>query len=287
MPATFLPTREPFDGDAVLAFLAARAIAGVEEVRDGTYRRTLALPGGGAIVALTPARDGVAAELELEDPRDEPVALARARALFGLDADPRAVKAALGADPALGPLIAARPGLRVPGVVDGWEIAARAILGQQITVVAARRLAGRITAALGQPLRAPRGALTHRFPTAVAVAAAPDEVFAMPRSRARALREVAGAGLPLRAPSDAAALLDLWGVGPWTAGYVALRLGDPDVFLPGDVAVRRSLAELGLTVEDASRWRPLRSFAVVHLWANLTKDGAVAPGRAGTAPRVG
>jgi AraC family transcriptional regulator of adaptative response / DNA-3-methyladenine glycosylase II len=267
-------TREPFDGAALLAFLAARAIEGVEEVRDGTYRRTLALPHGGAILELTPRAGGVEAAFALDDPRDEPEAIARARALFGLDADPVAVSDVLGADRHLGPLVARRPGLRVPGAVDGWEIAARAVLGQQVSVAAARRLAGRITATLGQALATPDGALTHRFPAPAAVAAAPDEAFPMPRSRARALREVAAADPPLATPASAAQLLALWGIGPWTAGYVALRLGDPDVFLPGDVAVAKALRELGLTVEDASGWRPFRSFAVLHLWANLTKDGA-------------
>jgi AraC family transcriptional regulator of adaptative response / DNA-3-methyladenine glycosylase II len=283
-----LTTREPFDGAAVLAFLAARAIEGVEEVRDGTYRRTLALPHGGAILELTPRAGGVEASFLLDDARDEPEAIGRSRSLFGLDVDPRAVAGALGADRHLGPLVARRPGLRVPGAVDGWEIAARAVLGQQISVAAARRLASRITATLGERRAHRDGALTHHFPAPAAVAAAPDEAFPLPRARARALREVARADLPLDAPASAAQLLDLWGVGPWTAGYVALRLGDPDVFLPGDIAVQRSLRELGLTVEDAIRWRPLRSFAVLHLWADLTNDGApplATPG--GAAPRVG
>jgi len=282
-----LSTREPFDGAAVLAFLAARAIAGVEEVRGETYRRTLALPHAGAILALTPRAGGVEAAFALDDARDEDEAVARSRALFGLDVDPAAVAAVLGADPDLGPLVARRPGLRVPGVVDGWEIAARAVLGQQVSVAAARKLAGRITATLGAPLARADGALTHRFPSPAAVAAAPDEAFPMPRSRIRALREVASAGLLLDTPASAPGLLDLWGIGPWTAGYVALRLGDPDVFLSGDVAVVRSLRELGLTTEDASRWRPFRSFAVLHLWANLTKDGAPARPDGGDAPALG
>ncbi|HEY4097070.1 MAG TPA: AlkA N-terminal domain-containing protein [Baekduia sp.] len=275
----FLPTREPFDGAAVVAFLAARAIAGVEEVGDDqTYRRTLALPHGGAILTLTPEAGGVEATFALDDPRDEEAAVARTRALFGLDADPAAVAGVLGADEHLGPLVARRPGLRVPGVVDGWEIAARAVLGQQVSVAAARVLAGRITAAIGEPLARPDGGLTHRFPRPEAVLAAPDTTFPMPRSRARALRELAAAGLVLDGPHDAAALLDVWGIGPWTAGYVALRLGDPDVFLPGDVAVVRALRELGLTVDDAQRWRPMRSYVVIHLWANLAKSGAPAAG---------
>jgi AraC family transcriptional regulator of adaptative response / DNA-3-methyladenine glycosylase II len=271
-----LPTAQPFDGAAVLDFLAARAITGVEEVCNGTYRRTLALPGGPAILELTPVADGVTAEFTLDDPRDEPEAIRRARALFGLDADPRAVAAHFNADPYLGPLIRARPGLRVPGVVDGWEIAARAVLGQQITVAAARTLASRITAAVATPLDAADGALTHRFPTPAQVAAAPDEVFTMPRSRARTLRSLAAADPPLVVPQDAAALQTLWGIGPWTAGYVAMRLGDPDVFLDGDVAVQRALRELGSDRAAAPSWSPWRSYAVLHLWASLAGPAAAA-----------
>ena len=264
-----LPTAEPFDGDALLAFLAARAIPGVEEVVDGTYRRTLALPGGPAVVAATPRPDGVEAALTLAGPADEDAAVARLRHLFGLDQDPAAVRAALGGDAILGPLVAARPGLRVPGAPDGFEIAVRAILGQQISVAAARVLAGRITARLGERVAGGDAGLTHLFPAPAALAAAPDDAFPMPRSRIRTLRGLAAAGPRLEAPEDAAALTALWGVGPWTAGYVALRLGDPDVFLEGDVAVRSSLARLGASVEDAPRWVPFRSQAVLHLWANL------------------
>jgi AraC family transcriptional regulator of adaptative response / DNA-3-methyladenine glycosylase II len=271
-----LPTAQPFDGAALLDFLAARAITGVEEVRDGIYRRTLALPHGAAILALTPVVDGVNAELTLDDERDEPEAIRRARALFGLDADPRAVAAHFDADPHIGPLVAARPGLRVPGVVDGWEIAARAVLGQQITVAAARTLASRITAAVATPLTVPDGALTHHFPTPAQVAAAPDEIFTMPRSRARTLRGLAAADPPLAAPAYAAALQELWGIGPWTAGYVAMRLGDPDVFLDGDVAIQRALRELRADPAAAPSWSPWRSFAVLHLWASLAGTTAVA-----------
>ncbi len=271
-----LPTAQPFDGAAVLDFLAARAITGVEEVRDGTYRRTLALPGGPAIVELTPDARGVTVRLTLTDDADEGEAIRRTRALFGLDQDPRAVAEHFEADPHLGPLVRARPGLRVPGVVDGWEIAARAVLGQQITVAAARTLASRITAAVATPLAVPDGALTHLFPTPAQVAAAPDELFAMPRSRIRTLRGLAAADPPLAAPADAAALQELWGIGPWTAGYVAMRLGDPDVFLDGDVAVQKALRELGVDPADAPSWSPWRSFAVLHLWAGLAGPAAVA-----------
>jgi AraC family transcriptional regulator of adaptative response / DNA-3-methyladenine glycosylase II len=248
-----LPTDTPFDGAAVLAFLAARAIDGVESVRDGTYRRTLALPGGGgpATVAFTPRADGV----EVDDPR----AAAVGRALFGLDQDPAAVHAALGADPVLGPLVRARPGLRIPGTPSGFEAAVRAVVGQQVSVAAARRLLSRIVEHTSPGV----------FPTPAALAAAPDDAFTMPRTRARTLRELALADPPLATAGDAARLTDLYGIGPWTAGYVALRMGDPDVFLDGDVAVRSSLKRLGATTADAPRWAPFRSHAVLHLWANL------------------
>ena len=274
-----LPTAQPFDGAAVLDFLAARAIAGVEEVRDGTYRRTLAMPHGAAMLALTPVADGVTAEFTLDDERDEAEAIRRARALFGLDADPRAVTGHFDADPHLGPLIRARPGLRVPGVVDGWEIAARAVLGQQITVAAARTLASRITAAVATPLAVADGALTHLFPTPAQVGAAPDELFAMPRSRIRTLHGLAAADPPLAVPQDAAALQALWGIGPWTAGYVAMRLGDPDVFLDGDVAVQRAMRELGADPAAPPSWSPWRSYAVLHLWASLAGPAAGAEKR--------
>jgi AraC family transcriptional regulator of adaptative response / DNA-3-methyladenine glycosylase II len=246
-----LSTDRPFDGDAVLTFLAARAIDGVEEVVDGAYRRTLALPGGDATIALTPRADGV----ELDGP---PEAAPVARALFGLDQDPAAILGTLGDDPVLGPLVRARPGLRVPGAVSGWELAVRAVVGQQVSVAAARRLLGRLAEHAG-----------GRFPTPAALLAAPDDAFRMPRTRIRTLRELAAADPPLETPADARALTALYGIGPWTAGYVALRLGDPDVFLDGDVAVRTSLARLGATTADAPRWAPHRSHAVLHLWVNL------------------
>jgi AraC family transcriptional regulator of adaptative response / DNA-3-methyladenine glycosylase II len=282
-----LPTAQPFDGAAVLAFLAARAIGGVEEVVHGSYRRTLALAHGDAIVALTPNADGVHAELALADPADEPQAVAVARALFGLDVDPAAVLAALGADPILGPMVRARPGLRVPGAASGFEVAVRAVLGQQISVAAARTLATRITARTGRAIARPDATLTTLFPAPSALAGAPDDTFPMPRSRIRTLRGLAVADPRLDVPRDAAALTRLWGVGPWTAGYVALRLGDPDVFLDGDVAVRTSLARLGATVKDAARWAPFRSQAVLHLWANLVNPLTEPPSPGGVGDRTG
>lgn len=257
----------PYDGAGLLAFLTARAIPGVEAVADGTYRRSLALAGGPAVVAVTPDGAGIDVELlALADPRDEPAALAACRRLFGLDSGGADADAVLGADPVLGPLVAARPGVRVPGAADGFEIAVRAVLGQQISVARARDLATRIVAAAGEPLSCAHGEITHLFPTPERLAVVDDAVLAMPRTRAAALRALAASGLPLEAPADAAALQRLHGIGPWTAGYVALRLGDPDVFLDGDVVVRATLRALGAGAADAERWRPWRSLAVVHLW---------------------
>jgi AraC family transcriptional regulator of adaptative response / DNA-3-methyladenine glycosylase II len=155
--------------------------------------------------------------------------------------------------------------------MSGFELAFRAVLGQQISVAAARVLAGRITAALGAPL--PRAlatdGLTHLLPAPAALASAAPEVFPMPRSRIRTLQGLGAADPVLDAPQDAGALTELWGVGAWTAGYVRMRLGDPDVFLPTDVAILKALSNLELTPDDAARWAPVRSFATLHLWASL------------------
>jgi AraC family transcriptional regulator, regulatory protein of adaptative response / DNA-3-methyladenine glycosylase II len=271
----FLATQPPFDGDAVLRFLTARAIDGVETVQDGTYRRTLALEGGDVVVSLTPRADGVVLD-------GEAAAAPIARALFGLDQDPAAVRAALGDDPVLGPLVRARPGLRIPGGASGFEVAVRAVVGQQITVAAARTLLGRIAARTSRA----HGDLLL-FPEPAALAAAPDDVFTMPRTRARTLRELAAADPPLATPDDARALTRLYGIGPWTAGYVALRLGDPDVFLEGDVAVRTSLKRLGATTADAPRWAPHRSHAVLQLWANLANPAPGVPTEGGVSTQTG
>jgi AraC family transcriptional regulator of adaptative response / DNA-3-methyladenine glycosylase II len=129
--------------------------------------------------------------------------------------------------------------------------------------------------------------LTHRFPTPADLAGAPDEIFAMPRSRIRTLRGLAAAAPRLQRPEDAAALTTLWGIGPWTAAYVAMRLGDADTFLPTDVAILKALALIGATTADAPRWAPLRSFATVHLWASLGNASGTAPRSAGVRQRTG
>ncbi|MCW3010851.1 MAG: repair protein and transcriptional regulator, AraC family, partial [Solirubrobacterales bacterium] len=198
--------------------------------------------------------------------------------LLDLDADPAVIDPHLAADPLLAPLVARRPGLRKPGHVDPTELVTRAILGQQVSVAGARTLATRLAAAHGTPLPEPDGTLTHLFPDAATIAELPDSTFAMPRARSAALARTCAAladgTLDLRPGADRDAaregLLALKGIGPWTAGYVAMRaLGDPDAWLPTDVGVRNGLARLGAEPERAERWRPWRSYALMHLWAGL------------------
>jgi AraC family transcriptional regulator, regulatory protein of adaptative response / DNA-3-methyladenine glycosylase II len=247
---------EPFDGQGLLAFLAARAIPGVEEVRDGTYRRPLRLEHGTGIIAVTPDAAGVRCEFSLEDSGDAQEAAERVRRLFDLDADPDAIAAVLGADPLLAPLVERCPGVRVPGTVDPFELVVRAIVGQQVSVAGARTVLGRIVESYGG------------FPAPAALAGADPGSFPFPRARANAVIEVAR--LAARGELRLDSLTAIPGIGPWTASYVAMRaLRDPDVFLPGDVGVRNALARLEGT-PDPDRWRPWRSYAVMLLWRSLS-----------------
>ncbi|MPZ63809.1 MAG: helix-turn-helix domain-containing protein [Propionibacteriales bacterium] len=279
-----LALRTPFDGQALLDFLGPRAVPGVEDVIDGAYQRTLRLPHGPGVVTLEPRDDRVDATLSVEDLRDVPAVVERCRRLCDLDADPAAVMEVLGSDPLMRPLLRHRPGLRVPGHADGTELAVRAILGQQITVAAARTLAGRLVLQHGKPLDKPVGKLTHVFPDASTLAALDPGTLAMPRTRARALvalcESIADGRVALDRSADRreveAMLLEVPGIGPWTAGYIAMRaLGDPDVFLPTDIGVRDTLRARHIDParagELASAWRPWRSYALMHLWAT-TKE---------------
>jgi AraC family transcriptional regulator, regulatory protein of adaptative response / DNA-3-methyladenine glycosylase II len=276
-----LPFRAPFDGAALLAWLAARAVPGVEEVDGAVYRRSLRLPRGSGVVELAMEADGVRCRMWLEDRRDVAPAEQRCRRLLDLDADPLAVAEHLGPDPLIGPLVRAAPGLRVPGSVDGAELAVRAILGQQISVPAARTAAGRLVAEHGEALSRPRGAVTALFPAADVLGAVDPALLPMPRARAGALvglcRALAGGDVRLDAGADREEsrrrLTALPGIGPWTAGYVAMRaLGDPDVFLAEDLGVRHALGSLGGPAglrearALAAAWAPWRSYASQHLW---------------------
>jgi len=289
-----LAYRAPIDGERMLRYLGARAIPGVEEVLDGRYRRTIMLPNGPGILSLAPQPGYVDCELQLEDLRDLTAAVQRCRRLLDLDADPEAVTGYLSSDPVIGPLALASPGRRSPGHVDGNELALRAVLGQQVSVAAARRLGVRLAAAYGKPLSRPDGPLTHCFPEAETLAAADPAALPMPRSRALALTGLASAlasgelVLDPGAERDRAeaVLLALPGIGPWTASYIRMRaLSDPDAFLPSDVGVLDALARLGAVPAGAGpsartraaraaaalaeNWRPWRSYAVHHLWAYL------------------
>jgi AraC family transcriptional regulator, regulatory protein of adaptative response / DNA-3-methyladenine glycosylase II len=289
-----LPFRPPIDLPRVFGFLAARAVPGVEVATATEYRRTISLPNGpgGAHLRIVPDENWVECSLALADLRDVTAAVQRCRRLLDLDADPLAISGFLASDPVVGPLARACPGRRAVGAVDGDEIALRAVLGQQVSVAAARRLAGRLVALAGRPLPAttPAGdddTVTHVFPDAATVAGLNPETLPMPRSRARALVGLAEAltsgAVSLDPGADreeaGARLLALPGIGPWTVGYIRMRaLSDPDAFPVGDVGVRRALrllgqhASAGSGAEAAQPWRPWSSYAVHHLWATLEAE---------------
>ncbi|MEU6811714.1 AlkA N-terminal domain-containing protein [Streptomyces sp. NPDC046831] len=277
-----LPFRAPLNPDNLFGHLAATAVPGVEEWRDGAYRRTLRLPYGHGIAALTPAPDHIACRLTLSDLRDLPVAISRCRRMLDLDADPVAIDDHLRTDPVLAPLVDKAPGRRVPRTVDEAEFALRAVLGQQVSTAAARTHAARLVTAHGEPVDDPEGGLTHLFPAPEALAALDPDSLAMPRARRTTfttlVRRLADGTVHLGVESDwretRARLLALPGFGPWTADVIALRaLGDPDAFLPTDLGVRRAAGALGLPstpaalTARAAAWRPWRAYAVQYLWA--------------------
>jgi len=296
-----LPARAPYNWEQLHAFLAARAVPGVEHCGPDWVERSLRLPHGAGVVRLGPVgeRRGtayIAATLRLVDVRDVAAAVERCRRLLDADCDPTAVDEELGADPRLARLVRLRPGMRVPGAVDGAEIAVRAVLGQQVSVAGARTVAGRLAAEYGEPLPADlvTAELSHLFPTADALAEVDPERLPMPRARGRALNTlcaaIAAGDIALDRSADRdevrSQLLALPGIGPWTADYIALRaLGAPDVFLPTDVGVRNALRRFGegpvAAAQLAGRWRPWRSYALMHLWASLAPFGA-----AGAVPEV-
>jgi AraC family transcriptional regulator, regulatory protein of adaptative response / DNA-3-methyladenine glycosylase II len=262
-------------------------VPGVEEVAGGAFRRSVRLPRGAGTVEIVPRGAHVEASFVLDDERDLEAAVARTRALLDLDADPRAIDAVLGADALLRPLVRATPGRRVPGTVDGHELAVRAVLGQQVSLAGAATLAARLVAAHGAPLARPLGGVTHVFPTAAALAGADAATLAMPTSRRRALLGLAGALAAGEIVLDGGAawdeasrrLLALPGIGPWTVAYVRMRaMRDPDAFPASDLGVRHALARLGLdgrpaaALRVAERWRPYRAYAVQHLWASLADE---------------
>ena len=279
-----LARREPFDAASVLGFLAPRAIPGVEEAA-GVYRRSLRVEGRPAILEITPEPRWVAVRVRVDHLAPLGEIVRRCRRLLDLDCDPHAVAAGLGADPFLAPLVAAAPGLRLPGAVDPFEIAVRAILGQQVSVAAARTLAGRLVARHGEPLADPVGAVTHLFPRPGALADSDLDGLGLTGRRVESIRRLAAAvangRLDLRADpaTVAAGLMELPGFGPWTVAYVRMRaLSDPDAIPIGDLGLRRALERLGEPADAvalarrAERWRPWRAYAALHLWRNLSSS---------------
>jgi AraC family transcriptional regulator, regulatory protein of adaptative response / DNA-3-methyladenine glycosylase II len=276
-----LESAGPLEARELVEFFVGRAVAGVESVAGQTYSRSVRLPGGPAVVELTGTDGGFDARFLLRERSDLDEAISRSRALLDLDADTAPIVAALGDDPLIGGLVRAAPGRRVAGTVDPDELAIRAVLGQQVSLGAARTLAARLVAACGEPLPAGAGSITHLFPTAAAIAGMDPGALAMPESRRSALLALAGAlaggELALHAGDRAAAergLLAIPGIGPWTAAYVSMRaLRDPDAFPATDLGIRRALSALGERrdpADVAERWRPFRAYAAQHLWATLT-----------------
>ena len=292
-----LPWEPPYDWDGVVGFFAARAIPGVELVEAGRYRRTVSIGPGHGTIEVVPVADrrALVATLRFGDERAAPDVVARIRRLFDLQAPVAAIAERLARDPLLAARAAARPGLRVPGAWDGFELAVRAVLGQQITVTAARTLAGRLVASFGEPFAdSLRGAdgLTRQFPRAERLATVAPEIAAlgMPRRRADAIAGLAAAAVAdpdLFSPDgddlDAAVdrLRGLPGIGEWTAQYIALRaIHHPDAFPAADVGLLRAAtgpdgrrptaAEL---LARAEAWRPWRAYAAQLLWSVPSRQG--------------
>lgn len=276
----------PYDWPAMLGFLSARAIAGMEQVVDGTYSRSIGLNGVHGTLSIKPATaDSLELTLDFPDASAIPEIVARLRRMFDLDADLITMQRHLALDPLLAGLIAQHPGLRVPGTWDGLELAIRAVLGQQITVSAAIKLAGKLVAQYGAPLASPHGGLTHVFPEATVLAAADLATLGMPKSRGRTLSGVAQALLddPLLfepgREGGVKRVLALYGVGDWTAQYIALRqLREMDGLPNGDVGLINALVALEggvVTARDllarAEGWRPYRGYAAQLLWTSLSR----------------
>ncbi len=275
-----LPVRQPFDAHGLFAWMAARALPGMEIATADSYARTLRLPGGPAWFRVRLEGRRLRLDARPERLSDLPSLVSRVRRLFDLDADPVAVDEALARHRSLAPLVAETPGIRVPGTADPHEMLIRAMVGQQVSVASARTALTRLMQALGETVAVPDGA-DRLFPTMEAIAEHGHEVLRGPAARIRAITGAATAlasgDLVLSSGDDnaeqRAALLALPGVGPWTADYVRMRVtGDPDVFLPGDVAVRAGAAASGIPSDPAGltawaeRAAPWRSYLTAHLW---------------------
>jgi AraC family transcriptional regulator of adaptative response / DNA-3-methyladenine glycosylase II len=307
-----LPYRPPLAWQAMLDFLALRAVPGIEEVQDGFYRRTIDHDGASGILEVEHGRVDAARErsgsegaqerssadaapphraphlrmrIDLPQCRSLVGVVDRARRVFDLNADSQRIGEQLSKSRVLRPHVAALPGLRVPGCWSGFELSVRAVLGQQITVVGARTLAGRIVERFGEPLAQPRGSLTHIFPTPERLADADLAPIGLPKSRAATIRAIAAAvasgrlrfDAPLGLDEAVARLCELPGIGPWTANYIAMRaLGEPDAFPESDLGLRAALGRDGEPAsgdelrEAAEAWRPWRSYATIYVWHCIT-----------------
>ncbi|HWE97221.1 MAG TPA: AlkA N-terminal domain-containing protein [Tepidisphaeraceae bacterium] len=280
-----LPYRPPYDWAAMLGFLSMRAMAGVEVADGDRYSRVIELADAMGSIDVSHAPQHSALRVVVRFPRLDalPTIIARIRRMFDLSAEPTAIESALSSDPLLAPLVAARPGLRVPGAWDGFEIAVRAVLGQQISVKAATLLAGRIVAAIGTPVAdgMETPGLTHAFPRPGRFGLKALTGLGMTAARAAAIAGIAAAANadprlfdPRRDLTEAVSrLCQLPGVGEWTAQYIALRaLGESDAFLAADVAIQRRFDRNGRRptasqlLAHAQRWRPWRAYAMLHLW---------------------
>jgi len=271
-----LPYRPPLAWGDLVGFLGARAIPGLEVVEGSTYRRVARAGDENVVVEVDHAPPVVLVRVGCGHLDRLASIVALSRGAFDLDADPAAIGAALGDDPAVGPLVRARPGLRIPGAWDGFELGVRAVLGQQVSVAGARTLAGRLVARYGEALPEPAGGLTHAFPAAAVLMDARVEEIGLPRARAETIRRlaraVAGGEIDLSASAPFAEtrqrLHALPGIGDWTVEYVAMRaLRDPDAFPAGDLGLRRALGLGTAEAADlAEGWRPWRAYAALHLW---------------------
>jgi AraC family transcriptional regulator of adaptative response / DNA-3-methyladenine glycosylase II len=281
-----LAYRPPYDWDAMLSFLGARAIPGVEIVADNIYRRTIAVGGASGVICVAPAdKNRVNVSVRFPNMAALPSIIARVRRVFDLAADPDTIGAHLSLDPVLAPLISARPGLRVPGAWDGFELAVRAIFGQQITVPATKLL-GRLVALYGAPLPAAIGdgeGLSHLFPSPARLAKVDLATLGVPGARAMAVTSLAQAIAADPAIFSRAASLEatitklrsLAGIGEWTAQYIAMReLREPDAFPAADIGLLRAMAAVfgrrpspSELLSRVERWRPWRAYAALHLWA--------------------